>query len=641
MSLTRPAAAAAAVLITAGGGLVAASPSGAAPAASRTALGLTTAATTSATTSVTTSVTAGSAIGRSPKDDAKTASALRAMASPKVTWTRCGSGLQCATLEVPLDYNDPTLGTTTLSISRRPADNPSQRIGSLFTNPGGPGGPATQTVGYFAKDLGAQVRKRFDIVGVGPRGIEGQDLAMCFGKPGEQMPQLDEHAFPLWDKEFAQHLAYDRAYRKTCATAMPRILKHMSTADTARDMDLARRALGDKQISYYGISYGSYLGATYAALYPNNIRALVVDGVLDPVAWATGRGGEHRTKPVTERLKSHLGAHEALMSAFTECERGGTSLCAEAKTVRKDWEAILATLSKGPVDMGDGNYLRYDDVIGLALQVLYSADDIPQLMPLITELRQAVAPTTPKKPARKASGSATADGNGTAGATATPKAAVARLKALAAKVDREHPAPAPLSDSTAPKNAHRTNGPLMSAGALRSAPVTSASSSSSAPAAEEPPGEPAAPVYSAGFHGVLCSDSLNPQDPKAWITADRRVKWQAPGFGPAWLWSSSVCAGWPGMNPDAYRGPFTKATSTPVLIIGNHHDPATPYSGAVAYRKELKTSRLITLTNGYGHGALGVSTCVDKLRTQYLVNRLVPASDTSCKPDHPLFTRLD
>lgn len=641
MSLTRPAAAAAAVLITAGGGLVAASPSGAAPAASRSALGLTTAATTTATTSVTTSVTAGSAIGRSPKDDAKTASALRAMASPKVTWTRCGSGLQCATLEVPLDYNDPTLGTTRLSISRRPADNPSQRIGSLFTNPGGPGGPATQTVGYFAKDLGAQVRKRFDIVGVGPRGIEGQDLAMCFGKPGEQMPQLDEHAFPLWDKEFAQHLAYDRAYRKTCATAMPRILKHMSTADTARDMDLARRALGDKQISYYGISYGSYLGATYAALYPNNIRALVVDGVLDPVAWATGRGGEHRTKPVTERLKSHLGAHEALMSAFTECERGGTSLCAEAKTVRKDWEAILATLSKGPVDMGDGNYLRYDDVIGLALQVLYSADDIPQLMPLITELRQAVAPTTPKKPARKASGSATADGNGTAGATATPKVAVARLKALAAKVDREHPTPAPLSDSTAPKDAHRTNGPLMSAGALRSSVVTSSSSSSSAPAAEEPPGEPAAPVYSAGFHGVLCSDSLNPQDPKAWIAADRRVKWQAPGFGPAWLWSSSVCAGWPGMNPDAYRGPFTKATSTPVLIIGNHHDPATPYSGAVAYRKELKTSRLITLTNGYGHGALGVSTCVDKLRTQYLVNRLVPASDTSCKPDHPLFTRLD
>lgn len=623
MSLTRPAAAAAAVLITAAGGLAAASPTLASPGPGVGA-GLGSGATTA------------SALVRAPRDDAKTAAALRAMASPKVAWTRCGSGLQCATLEVPLDYGDPTLGTTKLSISRRPADNPSQRIGALFTNPGGPGGPATQTVGLFAQELGAQVRKRFDIVGVGPRGIEGEDLAMCVGKPGEEMPQLDEHMFPLWDKEFAQHLAYDRAYRKTCATAMPRILKHMSTADTARDMDLARRALGDKQISYYGISYGSYLGATYAALYPGNIRALVVDGVLDPVAWATGRGGEHRTKPVTERLNSHLGAHEALMSAFKECERGGTSLCAEAKTVRQDWQAILTTLSKGPVDMGDGNYLRYDDVIALALQVLYSADDIPLLMPAITELRQAIAPTTP---VRKAAGTASADGQVAAEATprSRPKAAVARLKALAAKVDREHPAPAPLSESTAPKGAHRTNGPVLGL----SSTVLRSSGLAAAPSAEEPPGEPDAPVYDAGFHGVLCSDSLNPKDPKAWIAADRRVKWQAPGFGPAWLWTASVCAGWSGMNPDAYRGPFDKATSTPVLIIGNHHDPATPYSGAVAYRKELKTSRLITLTNGYGHGALGVSTCVDRLRTKYLVNRLVPASDTSCKPDHPLFTRLD
>ncbi|WP_156188083.1 alpha/beta hydrolase [Arsenicicoccus sp. oral taxon 190] len=554
------------------------------------------------------------------KDDAARAAALRAMATPRITWTRCGPGLQCGTLEVPLDYDNPALGTTKLDVSRRPADKPGNRIGSLFTNPGGPGGPATQSVPLFAQLLGPQVRARFDIIGVGPRGIEGQDLARCVGKPGDVMPQLSEHAFPLWDKEFEEHFAYDRAYRKTCRTNMPRILQHMSTADTARDMDLARRALGDKQLSYYGISYGSFLGETYAALFPDKVRALVVDGVLDPVAWTTGRGNEARTKPVTERLLSHKGAQEALMSAFAECERVGTARCAEAKTVRKDWDAILAKLSKEPVDLGDGNYLRYDDVIGQALRVLYSPDDIPMLMQLIHQLREQIAPSTPatRRAAAAAPRAGTAD-------------VVKRFKALVAKVDRKHPVPAPLTGSAAPKRAHRTNGPSLS--------LAPAGSASGAAAAAEP--EPDAPVYDAGFHGVLCSDSVNPADPRSFIMADRRTKWEAPGFGPAWLWAASPCPGWPGMSGDAYRGPFTKKTSAPVLIIGNHHDPATPYSGAVAYRKLLPTSRLVTLRNGFGHGALGVSGCVDKVRTQYLVNRLVPAADVTCNPDHELFTRLD
>ncbi|MCH8614260.1 alpha/beta hydrolase [Arsenicicoccus dermatophilus] len=538
--------------------------------------------------------------------DQRTARATQALTTPQISWRHCGQGLQCGTMDVPLDYRDLSKGTITLMLSRRPADDQGKRIGSMFVNPGGPGGQATTSVRGLSQALGPEVRHRFDVVGIGPRGVEGADLAVCTGKPGESMPTADEHAFPLNAKEMQQHLAYDEAFRRTCRQHKPRILDHMTTADTARDMDLARRALGDKKITYYGISYGTYLGATYAAMYPQNVRALVVDGVLDPVAWATGRGKEGTTVPVTERINSHKGASEELNAVLAECERSGVKRCPQAATAKEDWKVLMDRLAKGPIDLKDGTTLSVDDVIALTTQVLYSYDDIPVLLPALEDLREAVAPRASARADTPASDA---------------KQAVARLQALAAKVKREHPSGSSLTRPLLPEKARRSTSPAQVL---------------AAPAPE--PSE--APTYDATFHGVLCADSVNPANGKSWIAADPRARKAAGSFGPFWLWRSSVCAGWPGSSAAAYRGPFTKPTSTPVMVIGTQHDPATPYSGAKAYRSILPTSRLVTLKNGFGHGALDVSSCVDKIRTSYLLTGKAPAKDAVCTPDHPLFTSL-
>ena len=115
----------------------------------------------------------------------------------------------------------------------------------------------------------------------------------------------------------------DRTFAQACAERGGPILDHMATADVARDLDLLRQAVGDRQLSYVGLSYGAYLGATYANLYPSKVRALVLDGVPDPVAWATGRGDQAATQPLFNRLGSAQGTYATLLEFFRLCDQGG------------------------------------------------------------------------------------------------------------------------------------------------------------------------------------------------------------------------------------------------------------------------------------------------------------------------------
>ena len=146
-------------------------------------------------------------------------------------------------------------------------------------------------------------------------------------------------------------------------TANP-ILDHMTTADTARDMDLIRQAVGDAQLSYYGISYGTYLGATYAAMFPDEVRALVLDGVLDPVAWSTGRRGLGDELPFSTRLRSGVGAWDALVSAFNECDRVGKARCPLAgQGTQTSGGGSSTGSSRARARLGHGK-LYYSDLVG-------------------------------------------------------------------------------------------------------------------------------------------------------------------------------------------------------------------------------------------------------------------------------------
>ncbi|GLW66023.1 proteinase [Actinomadura rubrobrunea] len=199
----------------------------------------------------------------------------------RLEWSDCGNGFECATAKVPLDYANPKGERLRISLIRRPAEDRSQRIGSLFVNPGGPGGSGVEFVRQAAGAFGADLRRRFDIVGFDPRGVGASSPVRCM-----TAPQLD--AFYATDttpddkKEVDALASQSRAYADNCRGKAAKLLPYVGTANAARDIDILRAAAGDDKLTYYGASYGTYLGASYADQFPDKVRALVLDGAVDP-----------------------------------------------------------------------------------------------------------------------------------------------------------------------------------------------------------------------------------------------------------------------------------------------------------------------------------------------------------------------
>ena len=515
--------------------------------------------------------------GAAPADPASAAAASGAKVPvPELDYTACrGSleGLRCARVEVPLDYDRPRGATTALALAKRPADQPEGKIGTLFVNPGGPGGAARDFVRAAAFLLGPIVRARFDIVGIDPRGVGGSTPARC---TIAKLPPVPRFAFPYSQQQIRKVLVSNARLRGACDRNGNAILDHMSTADTARDMNLVRRAVGDAKLSYYGISYGSYLGASYAAMFPGKVRALIVDAVLDPVAWSTGRGDAARRLPFSYRLGSGLGANKAMHSALRECDRVGKRRCAFAHDSVARWEQLVARLKRGPADLGGGGEFSYADLIGFSLGPMYDGSGYRPLMRNLEMLYRI------------------AFGNRRNGTDATG------LREAFQDSVVERAIVGPYAAGSFEPGHRRVS-------------------------------------FSPGFQGVACADSVNPKDPRAWVgAAVKDEKRGAGGFGRLWTWISSACAGWPGSSSDAFRGPWRVRTETPLLIVGNTYDPATPISGARALRRLLPGSRLVELQT-WGHGAIGQSRCVTERFSAYLVKRSLPDRGATCRPDRVLY----
>jgi pimeloyl-ACP methyl ester carboxylesterase len=198
-------------------------------------------------------------------------------------WAPCSSslgltGLQCARLQVPLDYSKPTGTKITLQLSRlRHTSSASQYLGAILSDPGGPGGSAL-TMPYTASQVPNGVGSRFDWIGWDPRGVGASRPAIhCiptyFGTDRPAYGAASERSY--WLKQASD-------YAKACGRNAGPLLQHMTTADNARDMDVIRQALGLTQISYYGYSWGSYLGQVYMTLFPTRVKRVVLDGVVDP-----------------------------------------------------------------------------------------------------------------------------------------------------------------------------------------------------------------------------------------------------------------------------------------------------------------------------------------------------------------------
>ncbi len=245
--------------------------------------------------------------------------------TPTIAWGACAEGVdpafECADVELPTDYDRARGGTTTVALTRLPATDPEQRLGSVFFNFGGPGGPGVATLPLVSDQVvSPQVRARYDLVGFDPRGVGESDPALCYASAEEEAAAVAALVpFPVGEAETRTYLQQTRDYARSCRTQARDVIEHASTANVARDLDVLRRAVGDERLNYVGYSYGTYLGATYARLFPDRVGRFVLDGTIDPVAYAGTRSDDRS-------LGARTGQGPAAAETFDEFLR----LCAEA-----------------------------------------------------------------------------------------------------------------------------------------------------------------------------------------------------------------------------------------------------------------------------------------------------------------------
>lgn len=200
-----------------------------------------------------------------------------------VAWSSCGdsSHQQCATVKVPVDYAKPAGDTFTLALRKAPAPDPAKRVGSMLINPGGPGGSGVEYAQYASFVFSKQLRSAYDIIGFDPRGIGKSDAVACLTNSQMDLLFADD---PTPDTPAEKHklLADADAITKSCAARGGERARHLSSTEVARDMDVIRALVGEQKLNYYGVSYGTFLGALYADLFPQRVGRFVLDSAVSP-----------------------------------------------------------------------------------------------------------------------------------------------------------------------------------------------------------------------------------------------------------------------------------------------------------------------------------------------------------------------
>jgi pimeloyl-ACP methyl ester carboxylesterase len=228
----------------------------------------------------------------------------------KLRWRPCDHGFQCARLLVPFDYQRPGWRRFSLPVTRLPTTSPRSRIGSLVVNPGGPGASGVQYALQARSEVSAAVRARFDVVGFDPRGVGGSIPAVSCLTDAQLDRYFATSDTPSNTAQLAPVVSESKLFARGCQERSAALLPYVGTANAARDMDVLRAALGDAKLTYLGKSYGTYLGTWYAQLFPAHVRALVLDGAVNP-----------REPAFSMNLAQARGFQVALRSFIADCLR--------------------------------------------------------------------------------------------------------------------------------------------------------------------------------------------------------------------------------------------------------------------------------------------------------------------------------
>ncbi|MET0415911.1 MAG: alpha/beta hydrolase [Actinoplanes sp.] len=243
-------------------------------------------------------------------------------------WKTCGSqkDAQCATLTVPVDWSDPQGPTLGLAVARRTAPDPARRVGTLVFGPGGPSDSGVWRVTEGAERFSDKIRERFDIVSFDPRGVGDSSPMRCDPELVDAAPN------PVLgsQRDFDTMLAYNRTLWADCALRTGPVWEHADTLSTVRDVDALRAALGERQLSFHGSSYGTLLGQQYAERYPYRVRAMVLESVTD-----------HSSRTTAEFLAAQAWALEDSFDAFVAwCDRD-RSCALHGRDVRAVWNGLF------------------------------------------------------------------------------------------------------------------------------------------------------------------------------------------------------------------------------------------------------------------------------------------------------------
>jgi pimeloyl-ACP methyl ester carboxylesterase len=284
--------------------------------------------------------------------------------SQELDWSSCQGDFLCATLTVPLDYRHPDGDTIDLALLKVPASDPDARIGSLVVNPGGPGAPGTQYAAQAAQVFGQPILDRYDVVGFDPRGTGGSDPVDCLSDA-----QLDDYIAmdpdPDTAAERSSYLGWVRTLGRGCVDRSGDLAAHVTTVEAARDMDVLRAALGESTMTYFGASYGTKLGATYADLFPDEVGRMVLDGAVDLSIGAR------------ELALEQAGGFETALRAYVQNCVDETDSCFLGDSVEEGLRTIssfLAGVDAKPLPTGLGRDLQVGNAFYGIVAPLYNRD---------------------------------------------------------------------------------------------------------------------------------------------------------------------------------------------------------------------------------------------------------------------------
>ncbi|QRV77216.1 Abhydrolase domain-containing protein [Ceratobasidium sp. AG-Ba] len=503
-----------------------------------------------------------------------------------IQWQPCENdstnATECGHFEVPLDYADQSAGKGSLAVARYPATK-QPRLGTLFLNPGGPGGSGVDFIVGSGATIMDTVHGQYDLVSWDPRGVGASYPRVgCFASASEEkafwegtlvegLEARGNFTDPAELKAFyAQLPKVDELliqYGNKCMNSSLNMLQYVGSTATVRDMVALHDYLEgpDQALNYWGLSYGTIIGIYFVNMFPDRVGRVVIDGVLDPVYWAN--------KPAYEASSKALyveSTDEALTGFVTACAAAGPTGCALASegstpdSLRNQLSQMIDMAYDYKKSAGASAELGSSTIRNIIFQGMYQPKDWPTLAENLLQVWDFLA--------NKTSSSA--------------------KRSLPFQQDKRD-----------------TN--------------------SSDPESDQ------------AIIAITCADALEAGNT---ITMDvfdeviRVTRDVSPMFGPSWGQAGFMCHHWPVRAVERYDGPWNNTLANPILVIGNEADPVTPYISAKNVADALGDSAILVEQDDYGHLSLAMhSDCTMKILGNYFLHNRLPSTDQFCGTNQQLF----